>query len=286
MNDADDRGDGVDGVDEVGRARRAVQAAPSDEAAWHHLAITTARARRWDDLANAMSRAVDRFPAAAWVWEHLVHASLGLGDPDDAMRVGVAGLRAIAQRAPSAEDAGLWRALAHAWWRLGAHDSAREAAHAARSLDGDARLADLIDLRVAVARGDHAAAAPLGERMVTADPDALEPLSLWVAALLQRKDGRRALPLCARLERLDPTSPTVWTMSATAHALVADFPAAADAQARAVALAPDDRAAVLALGVYQLAAGRPAEHPAHGNSPETLLAQIVGQINADPPADG
>lgn len=240
----------------VERMRERVGADPDDAEAWRLLAEATARVRRWDDLANAMAHALERFPSEVWVWTHLVGAALGLGDPEDAVRVGVAGLRAVSER-PGPEVAELWQALGHAWWALGDHRAVLHACEAMTSLGGDTVSADLFSLRVAIAHKDHEKAKVIGERLLDARPDAFEPLALLTAALIGLGDGPQALARARRLSALDPASPTIAIMVAAASALVGDFAGACRSQKRALELMPDDEASRMTLAVYQLAAQQP-----------------------------
>lgn len=242
--------------DAVEQARVEVMHHADDATVWQLLAEVTIAARRWDDLANAMAKALERFPTAPWAWHAAVVAALGLGDAEDAVRVGLAGLRAMATRTAQVEDARVWEALGHAFWQLGDLPAVLDASAAIRAAGGDGALADLFELRVALARSDARRGKELGERLLARDPEALEPMSLHCAALIALGEGRAAAPLAERLVRLDPTSPTSWSMCATAHVLNDEPEQACQAQARALALAPGDGALRIGLVVYELAARR------------------------------
>jgi predicted Zn-dependent protease len=241
----------------VEHARHHVMRHAEDEAAWQLLVEATTAARRWDDLAQATTKALERFPTAAWAWHAALMAALGLGDAEDAVRVGLAGLRAIRAKPGNASSARIWEAMGHAFWRLGDLDGVLGAVAAIRDTSGDLALADLLEMRVSLARGDLPRAKALGERLLDADADALEPMSLQCAALIALGEGHAAAPLAARLVKVDPTSPTVWSMRATVHALNHEPELACEAQRRALALRPTDGALRIALVMYQLAARRP-----------------------------
>ena len=253
----------------VERLRAAVVQHPADEDLWRLLALATTRARRWHDLANAMAHARDRFASPPWIWPYLVAAALGLGDPDDAVRVAVAGLRACATAAEH-DRALIWDALGHAFWKLGDHAAVLEASAAIRALGGDEASADLFELRVAAARSEHAHVLAIGARLMASRPDAHEPLALVTASSLVL-DASNAVELATRLVALGPTSPTGLMMLASAHALRHDFARACDAQAQTVALTPDDDASQLAQVLYQLAAERPGA--AHSTALRLLRRQ-------------
>ena len=139
-------------MDDVERARIAVMLSPGEMELWRELAKQVVRARRWQDLANAMANAVARFPDDVWVWEHLALAALELGDANDAIRVAVSGLRrtqsAATRAAPSTfEVGGLWAVLARAFRMCGELDAADDASLKALALS--AEVAHEIALKVA-----------------------------------------------------------------------------------------------------------------------------------------
>ena len=242
----------------AGLAER-LRRAPGDLDGWVLLGRSYMATGRYGAAAEALSRAAALAPddadlAASW-GEALVHAAGGTVAPDAARRFDAA--LAIDPAHPAAR---YYLALAAAQ----AGDS-RAAFDAWTALAGDAApdapwLPDL-RLRLRELAGELGVDPPAIAAAATAEEIAGLPPEERAAAI----DGMVA-GLEARL-RDEPGDAAGWKRLGRAKSVLGDLPAARNAWRRAVALAPDDAGALLALAGAELALA-PQDAPA----PEAALA--------------